>query len=87
MPAGYPALVLGGAKPVVGEYIEAVDPATLAMVDLYEGVADGLYTRVPCEVRIALRRHRAEVYVMADPEARGGVPIPAWRNVVRRGRR
>ena len=84
MPAGYPALVLGGAKPVAGEYVEAVDEQTLAMIDLYEGVADGLYQRVECEVRIALRRHPAQVYVMADPEARGGVPIARWRNVVRR---
>lgn len=84
MPAGYPALVLGGAKRVAGEYIEAVDPETLAMVDLYEGVQDGLYERVECEVLIALRRHPAQVYVMRDPESQGGVAIDRWRNVRRR---
>lgn len=84
MPAGYPALVLGGAKRVAGEYIEAVDPETLALVDLYEGVADGLYQRVSCEVSIALRRHEAQVYVMRDPRVSGGVAIDRWRNVVRR---
>lgn len=84
MPAGYPALVLGGAGTVEGEYVEAVDSGTLAMIDLYEGVADGLYERVSCEVRIALRWHAAQVYVMRDPQARGGVPIDRWRNVVRR---
>ena len=86
--AGYPALVLDpGGAPVEGEYIEGVDPGTLRLVDLYEGVEEGLYQRVPCEVTIGLRKHTAEVYVMADAPQRGRlIPGGVWRNPIRRGR-
>lgn len=86
LPAGYPALALDGASVVYGELVELVDPRTLALLDHYEGVDEGLYARVPCDVVVGLRREAACVYAMSDPRARGGVPIPAgrWNGSIRR---
>lgn len=86
LPAGYPAVRLDGGGTVHGELVEGVDERTLALLDHYEGVDEGLYTRLACDVVLGLRRHPAEVYAMGDPKARGGVPIPSgrWTAAIRR---
>jgi gamma-glutamylcyclotransferase (GGCT)/AIG2-like uncharacterized protein YtfP len=86
MPAGYPALVLGGAARVSGELVQGVDPNRLVVLDRYEGVDDGLYERVQVEVDVGLERVSAEAYVMDHPERRGGrlVADGRWRRVARR---
>lgn len=78
MPAGYPALVLGGGE-VEGEVVDGVTEAQLRLIDHYEGLAEGLYERVVCDVRVGGRTVGAWVYVMARPEARGGVRWPGTR--------
>lgn len=90
MPTGVPALVVQpDAGWVEGEFVEAVPPEVVALCDLYDGVAEGLYERVAAEVVIGLRRHPVQLYAMSDAEARGGVHLPSgrWNHVVRRGRR
>lgn len=86
MPAGYPALSLAGACTVHGELVLGVDPRTLALLDHYEGVDEGLYARVPVDVVLGLRREPAELYAMHDPARRGGVEIPSgrWTGAIRR---
>ena len=53
VPAGYPALVLDpdGAA-IEGELIMDPDPGLLMVLDLYEGVRDGLYQRVPITAQL-----------------------------------
>ena len=47
-PAGYPALVIDpDGKLIQGELVLDADPGLLMVLDLYEGVRDGLYQRVP----------------------------------------
>lgn len=51
-PAGYPALVHApDGRPVVGEVVRLEGPARLTVLDLYEGVPEGLYVRrrIPVE--------------------------------------
>ena len=75
LPAGYPALVLGGSEPVHGELVELRDPRILSLLDAYEGVHEGLYARVTCDVRVGLRIERAWVYTMDAARARTGRKI------------
>ncbi len=86
LPAGYPALVLRGEGEVHGELIEGLDARLMALLDQYEGVAEGLYQRVQLDVDVGLHRERAWAYVMRAPERRGGREIPdgRWRSVIRR---
>lgn len=97
MPAGYPAMTVGGgagagsgtgrgAGLVIGELVEGVSDGLLGLVDRYEGVHDGLYERRVIEVTARGRIVAAWAYVMIDPSERGGVLIPSgkWRSVVRR---
>lgn len=86
MPAGYPALVLGGDGLVHGELVNAPDDRLLTLLDGYEGVDEGLYARVPYDVRVGLRSEAAWVYVMDPARARAGVRVVSgrWRNVRRR---
>ena len=52
-PAGYPALVLDPEGGLIhGELVLDPDPGLLIVLDLYEGVRDGLYQRVPVTARI-----------------------------------
>lgn len=92
MPAGYPALVLAGEPGhehvdfVYGEIVDPPDDRLLDLLDRYEGVDEGLYDRVTCEVRVGLRSERAWVYVMDAARARTGrrVARGRWRTVQRR---
>ena len=96
VPAGYPALVLDpDGAPIHGELVMDVDPGLLMVLDLFEGVRDGLYQRVP--VSVALRSSAegqqalfaghidAQAYVVTAHQARvrGYHPLDAtdWRTV------
>ena len=83
LPAGYPALKLGGEKWVYGEMLSSPDERLLRILDLYEGVHERLFERVQAEVLVGLVRHRVWVYIMKNPKRRGGIPIPGgrWRRV------
>lgn len=72
LPAGYPALVLRGNLPVHGELVEIRDLRLLSLLDTYEGVYEGLYTRVECDVRVGLKTERAWVYTLDLARARAG---------------
>jgi gamma-glutamylcyclotransferase (GGCT)/AIG2-like uncharacterized protein YtfP len=81
LPAGYPALVLSPSSSsfVHGELVSPPGDRVLALLDLYEGVADGLYTRVVIDVLVGLRAEAAFAYVMEAARARTGVPLPGGR--------
>lgn len=90
LPAGYPALVVDGAAGWVrGELFHDVDDRLWPLLDLYEGVAEGLFQRIDDHAVIGLRREPARLYVMTDPERHGGTLLPRgiWKGVVRRGPR
>ena len=82
LPAGYPAVTLGGDQPVHGELLPTLSPSLLRLLDHYEGLEDGLYRRVEVRAITGLEQHPAWIYVMDDPEARGGRRIPSgrWRS-------
>lgn len=86
MPAGYPALDPRGDGTVYGEWTDPIEPARLALLDLYEGVPEGLYERVTIEVTTASSRFTAWSWIMFDPARRGGRRLPSgrWRPVVQR---
>ena len=86
LPAGYPALVLDGTGRVHGEVVEAPDARLLALLDLYEGVADGLYDRVSVDAKVGLRTERAWTYVLDAARARNGRIVRGgrWRSPRRR---
>ena len=86
LPAGYPALVLGGVRKVYGELVSEVDEARLGVLDAYEGVDESLFRRVAVEVDVGLERLLAQVYVMDHPERAGGRLLPdgRWRRTQRR---
>jgi gamma-glutamylcyclotransferase (GGCT)/AIG2-like uncharacterized protein YtfP len=86
LPAGYPALDPSVEGVVHGELIAAFPSARWGVLDLYEGVGEGLYRRVKIDVRVGLRRFLAWSYVMDDPAARGGVWVRdgRWRCTRRR---
>jgi gamma-glutamylcyclotransferase (GGCT)/AIG2-like uncharacterized protein YtfP len=76
LPAGYPALVLGGEANIEGELVEGVTDAHFVMLDLFEGVDEGLYRRVEVMCEHNGKNTPAFAYVMDDPASRGGRP---WR--------
>ena len=82
LPQGYPAMEVGGSAWVHGELVEQAITATmLAVLDQYEGVGEGLYTRQPVTVYTQLRRVTAWAWVMKAPHLRGGRRIVdgRWR--------
>lgn len=85
MPTGYPALVLGSSGSVEGEVVDGLDEARMRMVDLYEGVPEGLYQRVDVDVEVDGRAVAAWAYVMPDAAARGGTRWPGSRWIQARG--
>ena len=86
MPAGYPALQIGDEGDVHGELLAPPDNRVLRLLDLYEGVDEGLYARVRVRAIIGLQSTRAWAYVMEQPRLKGGVPIPSGRYRLRRPR-
>lgn len=79
--AGYPVMVLEGQSWVYGELVEAPGERRLAILDLYEGVDEGLYRRVRVTVSHHLRFTPAWAYVMEQAPKTGCRPIPSgqWR--------
>ena len=76
-PAGYPALVLDPDGALIhGELVLDPDPGLLMVLDLYEGVRDGLYQRVPVS---ALVRAQSE-----GQQALFAPPISAQAYVITR---
>lgn len=101
VPAGYPALVLDPAGAEIhGELVLDVDPGLLRVLDLFEGVHNGLYRRQP--VTAALRGRSsgqqalftdavaAQAYVVTPQQARQRRYHPLrttdWRSVAPRSR-
>ena len=82
LPAGYPAIVLGGDDHVQGELVFGVTAPMLAVLDRYEGIDEGLYRREIVRAWLPLRRCQAYIYTMDDPERRGGRWIRSgrWRS-------
>lgn len=85
VPAGYPALVVdNGGKAIVGELVLDPSPGLLTVLDLYEGVANGLYRRTVVQVQrlddgasgsagqqdLFARSLRAWAYVVSARQAR-----------------
>ena len=79
MPAGYPALHLDGTDWVHGEYLFEPESRLLQILDVYEGVHEGLYSRVHVDVIVGLVRHKAWTYVMKNPKKKGGHRIKGGR--------
>lgn len=86
MPAGYPALRPDDAGVVHGELVDLDSEGLLAILDTYEGVHQGLYRRVVLPARVGIKPVPAWVYVMSEPEAKGGRPLSSgrWRSIRRR---
>lgn len=68
LPAGYPALCLVDRGFVHGELVTLPDAKIFVLLDQYEGVAEGLYTRQRVPVQAGLKNYRAWTYVMEDPQ-------------------
>jgi gamma-glutamylcyclotransferase (GGCT)/AIG2-like uncharacterized protein YtfP len=85
MPAGYPAVKLGGMRVVHGELVAVPDPRVFSVLDQYEGVGEGQFRRIRADVVVGLRTLDAWVYVMENPHLRGGLPLPEgrWKGRVR----
>ena len=80
LPAGYPALVLSSAPSFVhGELVAPPGDRVLQLLDLYEGVADGLYRRQVIDVVVGPTSEFAWAYVMDAGRARTGVRLPHGR--------
>ncbi|HMV70191.1 MAG TPA: gamma-glutamylcyclotransferase [Myxococcota bacterium] len=79
LPAGYPALQLAGDGKVWGERVAPVGEALLSVLDVYEGVPEGLYQRVIVDLRAGGRVEPAWAWVMADPRVRHGRVLPSGR--------
>ena len=85
LPAGYPAIQLRGNEAVHGELVEVPEYA-LGVLDIYKGVAEGLYQRIRVPVQLGKKTIEAWIYVMEDPQQQGGKHIPSgrWRSFLKR---
>ena len=89
LPAGYPALIPEpDAGPVLGEAVRFSDPGLLTLLDLYEDVAGGLYTRQRVPITVKGRTLDAWAWVTTADLARrrGWHPLKTrdWREVAPR---
>ena len=78
MPAGYPALPRWHRLGPRRVSLRARVP-TAQILDVYEGVHEGLYSRVHVDVIVGLVRHKAWTYVMKNPKKKGGHRIKGGR--------
>lgn len=89
-PAGYPALVHSVDGDVIhGEVVRLDGPARLPVLDLYEGVPEGLYVRRRIPVESMGRPGEAWAWIVdADTARRRGyvaLRTGDWRTVAPRG--
>ncbi len=89
VPAGYPALeVTPDGKEISGELLTLESPAVLTLLDLIEGVADGLYSRVRIAVRTDEETLPAWAYTMGAAQLRRArcraISVQDWRQLKRR---
>jgi gamma-glutamylcyclotransferase (GGCT)/AIG2-like uncharacterized protein YtfP len=71
VPAGYPALeVDGSGPPISGELLTLESASILTLLDLVEGVADGLYSRTEVTAQTVQGPVRAWAYVMNGAQRR-----------------
>ncbi len=88
--AGYPALQSDpAADQVKGELLTLEHPGLLTVLDLVEGVADGLYSRTRIPVRTDDGATEAWAYVMDIHQLRRAecrpLKVRDWRALARRG--
>ena len=70
-PAGYPALFVDPhGLPIRGELLAIEQPSIFMVLDLYEGVAEGLYTREIIEVHTETGPTTAWSYIMSQQQLR-----------------
>lgn len=89
-PAGYPALVSEPDGPLVqGEVVRLDGPHRLPVLDLYEGVPEGLYERTRITVESMGRPGQAWAWTVSARTARARRYTPLktgdWRTVAPRG--
>ncbi len=86
VPAGYPALYLDPAGiEIRGELLQLENESILMVLDLYEGVSEGLYSREVVPITVRGMKKTAWVYVMSRAQLRiaGCQPLKTddWRTV------
>jgi gamma-glutamylcyclotransferase (GGCT)/AIG2-like uncharacterized protein YtfP len=86
LPAGYPALVPDASNDwVQGELFSLPSLARLTVLDMVEGVDNGLFSRRKISVDLQGQNHHVWAYVMTPTKVKaiGGKPIPSgdWRQV------
>jgi gamma-glutamylcyclotransferase (GGCT)/AIG2-like uncharacterized protein YtfP len=91
MKRGYPALVPDpDGLAIQGELVEISDVGRFAVIDIYEGVPQGLYTRIEHPVELAIGRGQlAWVYVITRQQAilddLRPLRVTDWRQIAPRG--
>lgn len=88
-PAGYPALAFDPrGQPIAGEVVRIDHPSLLMVLDLYEGVGEGLYSRVTIPVQTNDGTEMAWAYVMDPLQLREAgcvrMDVSDWRKYSRR---
>lgn len=89
VPAGYPALVVSpGNKAIEGELVLDADRGLLAVLDLFEGVHNGLYQRTSVVAHTASGPVSAQAYTVTAQQARTRgyrrLDVTDWRRIAPR---
>ena len=79
MPAGQAVLALDGDDEIVGQLVQDVGFEALPLIDMYEGVGEGLSRRATVHVSVAGSNVDALTWVAVEPERRAGVRVPGKR--------
>ena len=85
-PAGYPALFIDpNGHPIRGELLRIEQPSIFMVLDLYEGVAEGLYTREIIDVQTEDGPIQAWAYIMSKKQLRlagcQAIKTMDWRKI------
>jgi gamma-glutamylcyclotransferase (GGCT)/AIG2-like uncharacterized protein YtfP len=88
-PSGYPALEFNpNADTVTGEVLELENASVLMVLDLYEGVGQGLFSRIKIPIQTAQGTEMAWAYVMNAMQLREAqcvrLKLTDWRDAKRR---
>ena len=86
VPAGYPALHLDPTgTEIKGELLQLETKSILMVLDLYEGVSEGLYSREKVSISVHGMQETAWAYVMSRAQLRiaGCQPLKTndWRTI------